>query len=114
MCHSLACGELEFELFHKFARKAYYGKLAFTQPGCIPVRQTCKPNRRPLNATDSNTFRKEVSFFKKATPDDFKVGPLPVSAEIEGLGVAVLHFSPPFFLYSEHEGGVQLSTVRAR
>ena len=61
--------------------------------------------------TDSNTFRKEVVFFDKRTPADFKVGPLPVMATIIGEGVAVLHFSPPFFLYSEHEGGTQLSTT---
>lgn len=52
-----------------------------------------------------------VTFFEKRTPDDFKVGPLPVQASLIGEGVIVLHFSPPFFLYSEHEGGVQLSTT---
>jgi hypothetical protein len=106
-----ACGSLQFELYHKFANKAYYAKLMFTQPGCIPVRQTCMPNRRPLNVTDSNTFRREVTFFQKATPADFKVGPLPVMAQLIGEGVAVLHFSPPFFLFSELEGGTQLSTT---
>jgi hypothetical protein len=112
-----ACGSIKFELYHKFANKAYYAKLEFTQagtdgtPGCIPVRQTCMPNRRPLNVTDSNTFRREVTFFQKATPADFKVGPFPVMASLIGEGVAVLHFSPPFFLYSELEGGTQLSTT---